>query len=356
MRVYVIGLGCIAGLSAGCDAPVEVNQHSRQTVSVSPLPLPPLHGRIDYNLGLRVVGPVGQRVMDTSDLEASRYGDGAGSVAYVGTCAPGDNRVGIDVHDVGVGGGGAPEGLVEPAMVSVAVACEEDQDVRLDYAFELATMTKEDAGRTALAFSDIRCETRRTCSDGGVGFEVACERVTDAGGVVLGVDGARVVCGGLELPVEPVGQSDALDAQFNGTAEVQGGSSRWAMEVAAAGLSGCRFEASLIAAPELVGGFGPPCRGWPVLGVALPFSASECEATHAVEVAYRDGGGFASELVIDERGAYAPTPAVGWLPACRAAADVWGDVWEDDGGSAQPVVVTDRPQGYIDFAVTVSLP
>jgi hypothetical protein len=353
MRAYVLGLGCFTGLSVGCDSPVEVTHQPSSSVSVRPLPV---DGEIDYGLDLRVVLPTGERLMDLSGLRASRFGDGEGTVTYVGVCEPGENRVGIGIHGVEVLRGEAPEGLVEPAMVSVAVTCEEDRDVRLDYAFELATMTKEDAGATALAFSDIRCETRRTCSDGGVGFEVACARVTDAGGVTLGVSGARVVCGGLELPVQPVGQSDALDAQFNGTAEVQGGSSRWAMEVAAAGLSGCRFEASLIAAPELVGGFGPPCRGWPVLDVELPLSASACEATHAVEVDYRDGGGFASELVIDERGAYAPTPAVGWLPACRAAADVWGDMWEDEGASAQPVVVTDRSQGFIDFAVTVSLP
>lgn len=340
-------------LVAACDEGDTFVSEPGPTITVSVLPLPPLDGRLDYQADLRFSDRSGSVLADFLDLPMRLYGDGMSAMTFVGACTPGDAAVGLAVHDVSTTGEGPIADIVQPARVSVGVACTANADVLLDYGFELATL-REDADGAAIAFADMRCTAQRSCDADRVGIQVACVRQGGDGRVELGISQARLVCGALDLPISPEGEVGALGITVDRTPSSEGDRSGWSLATATTDLPGCRIEAAIIAAPELVGGHGQPCTGWPVVRLALPLSTAACASERVVEVAYQDGASFTSELVIDALGARVPPAISGWSPSCAAASDVWR--LAAPSRSADETLMTDAPQGFIDLALEVRLP
>jgi len=338
-------------LVAACDEDTFVSD-PEPSFTVSVAPLPPLDGQFDYLADLRFADRTGSVLSEFLDLPMNLYGDRKSTMTYVGACSPGSAAVGLAVHDVIIAGEGPIADLVEPARVSVGVACGANQDVPLDYDFELATL-REDGDGTAIAFADLRCSARRSCEADRVAVEVTCVREGDDTRMELGIGETRLVCGALDVPVSPGGVG-ALGVTLERTPLSEGDRRGWTLATTSTDLPGCHLEAQLIAAPELVGGHGKPCTGWPVLDVALPLSTAACASERVVDVAYRDGASFTSELVVDALGVRVPSPATGWTPACAAAPDVWQQS-PPTAGSGE-VRVRDAEQGFVDIALDVRLP
>ena len=340
-------------LVAACDEGDTFVSEPGPTISVSVLPLPPLDGQLDYQADLRFSDRSGSVLADFLDLPMRLYGDGMSAMTFVAACTPGDAAVGLAVHDVNIAGEGPIADIVQPARVSVGIACTANGDVLLDYGFELATL-REDADGAAIAFADLRCTAQRSCDADRVGVQVACVRQGGDGRVELGISQARLVCGALDLPISPEGEVGALGIAIDRTPSSEGDRSGWSLATATTDLPGCRIEAAIIAAPELVGGHGQPCTGWPVMRLALPLSTSACASERVVDVAYQDGASFTSELVVDALGTRVPSPTAGWTPTCAATPDVWQHS-APTAGSGE-VTVRDAPQGFIDVALEVKLP
>jgi len=359
MRLYLVGSLCVVGLGAGCADSGDVDSwnHEGTDVRIEVDPLDPSAASMDYLFDLRVVGPNGQLVTQEDGLAAAAYGNDRGAILYVVACQPGLNQVGVGVRDIvdGVAGGGmVPEGLVQPMRLNLTGSCFENTDAPLSLGAELATLREDSAGAAVIAFADITCTTKQACGETGVSVEVACSRSAEAGmGVSLGVSGTRVVCGGTALAFDPQGETTAFETKFKSTASSNGATSRWSMaaDATATDLSGCRLEASIIAAPDLLGGFGPACKAWPVLELNLPLAPSECADASVVSVGYRHGMEFASELVIDARGPYTPTPTSGWSPNCGVSSDVWSLA-----ATVATGIQSNDPVGFFDISFEVSLP
>ncbi|MFO0746683.1 MAG: hypothetical protein U1F43_13580 [Myxococcota bacterium] len=176
-------MSCLAW--AACSEPqVATPAGSRVAIAVAPLQL---DGVKNATYTLQVTNAAGDTVFRVEGLEADRYGDGASSLAYVGTCdtsGSGMNRVDLVLEALyasdGTGDPIDPASYVNPCghhaaddpdgdvnwdgfACSRTVLCRENADAPVDFDLVIARDAKQGFFDVAIDFQDIFCSAKLDC-------------------------------------------------------------------------------------------------------------------------------------------------------------------------------------------------
>jgi hypothetical protein len=166
-----IGLAALmVGLGASCASePREGARGTELAISVSALTLVPV---LDADYKLAVRNGQGQLVWERDHLRSITFGDGAGSLAYIGTCdaSSNDNVVELWVNDLYSAPGvplaaGSWRNPTEAGPIRQTVRCVENADLRV--AFDLTFMRSANQGffDIGVQFSDVFCSAKVDCVD-----------------------------------------------------------------------------------------------------------------------------------------------------------------------------------------------
>jgi len=170
-------------LSACAEAPA--GPEGRVAISVAPLSLP---GVSDATYTLTVDNGDGDLVW-TRQITSSAYGDGAGSVSYVGTCdasdGVADNTISLVLESLTVDGGAALTAGVDfanPAPaddpVELVRTCVADQDVAVDFEITVARAAQQGFFDVAISLSDVFCSAKLDCERDGAPLELLSNPAT----------------------------------------------------------------------------------------------------------------------------------------------------------------------------------
>jgi len=167
IRVGLV-LACLAS-PLGCDpSSPDGPTGARVAVVIAPLDLA---GIGDATWRLTVTNVQGDLVW-TRDLLASRYGDGRGSIAYVGPCDASDganpNQVGVELLALEDDQGQAltaPGDYRAPGLLTRQAVCAPDADVAVDFDVTLARRAEQGFFDVAVSFRDIFCSAKLDCVD-----------------------------------------------------------------------------------------------------------------------------------------------------------------------------------------------
>ncbi|PKN56883.1 MAG: hypothetical protein CVU56_13645, partial [Deltaproteobacteria bacterium HGW-Deltaproteobacteria-14] len=213
----------------------------RVAIAVAPLELP---GVTDVRYTLTVVAD-GQTVW-TKTLDSSAYGDGGGSLSYVGTCdADADvNEVELVLDGVKVGAAWLDDttDFANPAPagdpVTRVAACAADRDTPVTFDLTIARAARQGFFDVAVTFEDIFCSAKLDCEKAGDGgpeplalltnpltgareqtavLALACTAGPDAAATFLYMNDVVVTCGdGTTYRVGPDGGPGNLNPAFPG--------------------------------------------------------------------------------------------------------------------------------------------
>jgi len=154
-------------LVAGCaDAPAP-STGANVAIAIAPLDLPGVTNA-DWRL---TVTNGDDDVVWTRDISADAYGDGAGSVSYVGTCdadAPATTVTIelLDLYDASSGATPIPAGdYANPGPMSRDVTCVADADVPVDFDVTVARRALQGFFDVAVSFEDVFCSAKLDCVD-----------------------------------------------------------------------------------------------------------------------------------------------------------------------------------------------
>jgi hypothetical protein len=161
----------IGSLSACADSSSgPTGPQGNLNLNVAPLNLP---GITDADFGVVVTNGAGAVVWQESTLASTQYGDGAGSLTYIGTCDAQEpvHTIALTVNSLSSGGGDlfAAGEAVNPCPsgtpCELTATCEENADVSV--VFNLAIMRDADQGffDIAVNFNDIFCSAKVDCQD-----------------------------------------------------------------------------------------------------------------------------------------------------------------------------------------------
>ncbi|TNF34193.1 MAG: hypothetical protein EP329_07500, partial [Deltaproteobacteria bacterium] len=240
MRWLSVALaGLVCGLSA-CSHDVDA-PGARVAVAVAPLDLP---GLTDARYTLSVVAD--GEVVWTRTLDSSAYGDGSGSLSYVGTCDAdaAQNTVQLVLDGLQVGAEWLTAGVdfANPAPagapVERAVPCAADTDTAVTFDLTVARAASQGFFDIGVTFQDIFCSAKLDCVTAGPGGDepltllfdpltgtreqtavlaLACTAGPDAPATYLHMDDVRVVCDdGTTYVVAPSDGPGNLDPPFPG--------------------------------------------------------------------------------------------------------------------------------------------
>jgi len=157
-------LGALALMA--CQDDVRSGPEGQVSIAVAPLNLA---GITDAVYTLRVTngaGGAGQVVWEKAGIRSTRYGDGGGSLAYVGTCdaATGTNTVTLTLTSLSdVDGPVAVGSYMNPTPVSREVACLDNRDVPVTFDITLARRANQGFFDVAVQFDDIFCSAKLDC-------------------------------------------------------------------------------------------------------------------------------------------------------------------------------------------------
>jgi len=155
----------VALCAAGCDTALDDTPGARVAVEVAPLELP---GLTDATWRLTVTNQAGDTVW-TREVDSSGYGDGSGSVSYVGTCDADSNDNRVDVALLALYGPGGvqldPADYADPGTLTRTFSCEADRDVAVDFDVTVARRASQGFFDVAIAFDDVYCSAKLDCVD-----------------------------------------------------------------------------------------------------------------------------------------------------------------------------------------------
>jgi|GEM_PF-1398206 len=206
----------------GCDqvhAPEGPSAPARAgevAIHIAPLTL----GSVDDATWRLTVANAGGDPVWTRDITADAYGDGAGSVSYVGPCdadgSPPDNTVTVELLELRAAGGAViPESTyMIPPPATRTVRCVEGADVAVDFDITVARAAQQGFFDFAISFDDIFCSAKVDCVDallhqpgGGRGptavVALACTADTAADDTWLYLDDLQIDCTGRSATVDP---------------------------------------------------------------------------------------------------------------------------------------------------------
>ncbi|TNF32627.1 MAG: hypothetical protein EP329_09605 [Deltaproteobacteria bacterium] len=153
---------------ACADTPTAPDAGARLAIEVAPLALPGV-GNAEYTL--TVVNLAGETVW-TRQIDSDGYGDGAGSISYVGSCdadsSPNAVRLTLDaLYDTSAA-------LIDPATyanptasgpLSRTVACVADADTPVTFDLTIARAAQQGFFDVAVSFDDLFCSAKLDCGD-----------------------------------------------------------------------------------------------------------------------------------------------------------------------------------------------
>ena len=165
----LILVAAAAALISGCLAQEKAAPPAgRVAISVAPLALQGLTNA-EYTVTVRNGANGAGEVVWTRALDADRYGDGAGSLAYVGPCdadvAGGVNTVTLDLIAL-YGEGGVeidPATYKNPTPLSRELACVANADVAVTFDMTIVRQAQQGFFDVAVSFKDIFCSAKLDC-------------------------------------------------------------------------------------------------------------------------------------------------------------------------------------------------
>ena len=161
----------IASVSVGCAGEVPNTPTGRLAINVAPLNLSGITDA-DYTLTVTNGANGGGEVVWTRDVTSQRYGDGAGSLAYVGTCdaSTGVNTVELELTALRDASGLVPAGTyMNPTPVIREATCVANADVAVTFDITLARQADQGFFDVAVQFRDIFCSAKLDCQTPGGG-------------------------------------------------------------------------------------------------------------------------------------------------------------------------------------------
>jgi len=166
----------VTGLSAACadGALTSPRNAGGLAVTVAPLTLP---GVTDADYTLTVYNAAGgaagdgEIVWQRAGLTSRQYGDGGGSLSYVGTCDAdaGTNSVTLDLTALYAGNGVpiATETYMNPTPLTLDVACAANEDTPVVFDITIARAANQGFFDVAVSFDDIFCSAKLDCVRSG---------------------------------------------------------------------------------------------------------------------------------------------------------------------------------------------
>ena len=223
---------CLA--AAGCaDAPATGGTDGAGVaITIAPLDLPGVTNA-DWRL---TVANGATALVWTRDISADAYGDGAGSVSYVGTCdadAPATTVTLelLNLYDAANGATPIPAGdFANPGAMTRQVTCVADQDVPVNFDVTVARRATQGFFDVAVSFEDVFCSAKLDCvgddnqplqllhrpgggRDDTIVLGFACTGGLGAStATTLYLDHVVVTCGADTATVDPSGGPGNVDA------------------------------------------------------------------------------------------------------------------------------------------------
>ncbi len=142
--------GCLAE-PLGAGAPVVV-------IDVAPLSLEGVSEATDT---LTVANSLIQEVW-SRQVTSGQYGDGAGSISYVGPCdaAANPNTVTLVLDGIQGPGGQTLDDSLDPGPLSRSVVCEANADRRVTFDITIARRASQGFFDVAVSFGDLFCSAK----------------------------------------------------------------------------------------------------------------------------------------------------------------------------------------------------
>ncbi len=167
-----VGLALIlASVSAGCAGEAPNTPTGRLAINVAPLNLSGITDA-DYTLTVTNGANGGGSEVWARAVTSQRYGDGAGSLAYVGTCdaSTGVNTVKLELTALRDVNGVVPVGsYMNPTPILREATCVDDRDVAVTFDITLARRADQGFFDVAVQFRDIFCSAKLDCQTAGGG-------------------------------------------------------------------------------------------------------------------------------------------------------------------------------------------
>lgn len=162
-------LASLALAAAGCASSASDPAGPSLAIAVAPLNL---QGVTDAVYEVRVVNGDGQEVWHRT-LSSTGFGDGSGSLSYVGTCdaAASPNKVELVLSDLVTPGGSLVAGVdyINPAPAGAplvkAVDCVADQDAAVTFDITFARAAQQGFFDVAVTLDDLFCSAKLDCQD-----------------------------------------------------------------------------------------------------------------------------------------------------------------------------------------------
>ncbi len=252
----------------------------------------------------------------TRDVTSQRYGDGRGSLAYVGTCDASDNDNVITLELLAlydVGGGEVPvSSYVNPGPIAQEVTCTENADVEVTFDLTILRDARQGFFDVAVEFEDIFCSAKLDCvdddnatlqllhrPDGTRGpsavLALACTG-GDSADTTLYLSPVTVTCGTARADVDPTSGPGTLDegigytqtggaplfgaAVYRGVDESAYAVRFWNVLLGLQGLANCRLTAQATAYDGALDDFTIPVGSvYPFISFAVDLSGASGERT-----------------------------------------------------------------------------
>lgn len=173
MRAHLVSATLALALAPACGETAPSVPSGRLQIATAPLHLASI---VDADYGIAVFNGAGQLVWRNPSVRSTQYGDGRGSIAYVGPCdasaGVSRNRVELTVNAVYDSvnpaeplAAGAWSNPTANGPIVREVDCVENQDARV--AFDLTIMRAADQGffDIGVQFSDVFCSAKVDCKD-----------------------------------------------------------------------------------------------------------------------------------------------------------------------------------------------
>jgi len=166
----IVGFVFLIALTAPSCAPAPTDAPgARVALSVAPLSYP---GVTNATYTLEVRNKSGQTVF-TRALDSRGYGDGNGSLSYVGPCDadPSENPNTVSLTLTGLYGGSdgtaeiPPSSYHNPGTLSRTATCDENADTPVTFDLTLARAANQGFFDVAIAFENIFCSAKLDCVD-----------------------------------------------------------------------------------------------------------------------------------------------------------------------------------------------
>jgi|GEM_PF-2898965 len=340
-----IALALMLTACADASDPASSPGDGRLAIAVAPLELP---GVADASYEITVRNDDGDVVWTRAGLTSDAYGDGAGSLSYVGACdadpSVQPNHVTLVIEGI-EDAGGAPLDFVDPTPLTRDAECLQNADVAVTFDITVARPASQGFFDVAVSFEDIFCSAKLDCLDEGQPLELlhdadggrgttavvafACTS-GDASDTHLHLDPLAIDCSDdTHYVVDPSGGPGNLGGQppllfqtavYRGTEQLPGVTKRyWNIALGldyTAGAPSCALTTRATATSTVLGpgGVTPAGSVWPVLTWAVDLTQSDgtraC-SNHALDdeasgvaVTYTDGAGeafdysWAGDLVV----------------------------------------------------------